>query len=89
MPNHVHVLIEVADDWTVSKIVQGWRSYTAHEANKILGRTGRFWQPEYFDRYIRNERHLSDTIAYIDTNPDKAGLKEWKWRALYRSTAAP
>ena len=85
MPNHVHVLIEVAEGWTVSKIVQGWRSYTAHEANRILGRTGRFWQPEYFDRHIRNERHLADTIAYIDTNPDKVGLKDWKWRAPCRS----
>ena len=81
MPNHVHVLVEVMGEWTISKIVQGWRSFTAHEANKILGRTGRFWQPEYFDRYIRNQKHLQDTISYIDGNPDDAGLVGWRWRA--------
>lgn len=90
MPNHVHVLIEVFGGWTVSRIVQGWRSFTAHALNSVLGRTGRFWQPEYFDRYIRNERHFHDTVAYIDANPGKAGLVDWPWRsASCRSADGP
>ena len=58
MPNHVHVLIEVKEGWTLSSIMHGWRSYTAHQANKILGRKGDFWMDEYFDRFIRSNGHL-------------------------------
>ena len=55
-------------------MVQGWKSFTAHAANILIGRTGRFWQPEYFDRAIRDERHLGNALQYIDENPVKAGL---------------
>ena len=83
MPNHVHVLIEVADGWSLSRILHGWRSFTANEANKLLGRTGRFWMEEYFDRYIRDERHFLNVQSYIRMNPVKAGLvadpAAWPW----------
>ena len=86
MPNHVHVLIEVKEGWTLSTIMHGWRSYTAHQANKILKRTGEFWMDEYFDRYIRDERHMNAVINYIDNNPYKAGLIDenqiWPWSSL-------
>ena len=79
MPNHVHVLIEVNEGWSLSRIMHGWRSYTAKEANRILGRTGRFWMEEYYDRYIRDDNHLQKTINYILNNPANAGLDEWPW----------
>lgn len=83
MPNHVHVLLELGSGWTLSRILHGWRSYTAKEANRILGRSGRFWMEEYFDRWIRNERHLAAEVAYILGNPVKAGLVDnadaWRW----------
>ena len=91
MPNHVHVLIEVKEGWTLSTIMHGWRSYTAHQANKILGRTGDFWMDEYFDRYIRDEKHLETVVNYIDNNPVKAGLVDeahkWPWCRLGMQSA--
>jgi REP element-mobilizing transposase RayT len=42
----------------------------------MLGRRGRFWQKEYFDRYIRNARHFAKVAAYIENNPVKARLCE-------------
>lgn len=87
MPNHVHILINVREDWTLSNIVRSWRSYTSHEANKLLDRTGRFWMPEYFDRYIRNVEHFNNVVQYIDKNPVKAGLvdrsEKWRWCSAY------
>jgi hypothetical protein len=58
------------------------KSFTAHEANRILDRKGRFWFPEPFDRYIRNHEHFKKTIRYIEGNPVKAGLceKPSDWR---------
>jgi putative DNA methylase len=50
------------------------KSYTAKEANRILGRTGRFWQPEYFDRVVRGIQQLRNAVEYVHGNPVKAGL---------------
>jgi len=40
----------------------------------MLDRVGRFWQKEYFDRFIRNPRQFAGTVAYIENNPVKANL---------------
>jgi REP element-mobilizing transposase RayT len=74
MPNHVHVLLAPAKGESLPGIVHSWKSFTAHRANAILGRQGPFWQREYFDRKIRNERHFNDAIVYIHNNPLKAFL---------------
>lgn len=81
MPNHVHVLIETQESHPLYRIVHSWKSYTAVMANRLLGREGPFWFREYFDRFVRNERHLTNVIRYIHDNPVKAGLvfeaREW------------
>ena len=41
------------------------------------------WQPDYYDRFMRNERHYNATVGYIHQNPVKAGLvaraEDWPW----------
>jgi len=74
MPNHVHVLIETILGHPLHKIIHSWKSFTAHKANDLLGRSGKFWFPDYFDRFIRNERHFYNIVLYIHENPVKAGL---------------
>jgi putative transposase len=85
MPNHVHVLAEVSDDVPLSKLVKTWKGASAAKANKLLGRKGTFWFREYWDRYIRDARHLHDVVRYIDRNPVKAGLAEKPEDWLYGS----
>jgi putative DNA methylase len=71
----------------MAAVVRSWKSFTANEANRLLGRAGTFWQPEYFDRYIRDEEHLGKAIRYIENNPVKAGLarlpEEWIFNSAY------
>jgi hypothetical protein len=71
-----------------SAIVHSWKSFTAHECNKVLDRTGRFWEREPFDRYIRNQRHFRNARIYIENNPVKAGLckepTDWTWSSARR-----
>jgi putative DNA methylase len=74
MPNHSHFLLTRFEDWKLEQIMHTHKSYTAHEANKYLSRTGKFWMDEYFDRYIRNTEHFQNTVRYIENNPVKAGL---------------
>lgn len=66
MPNHVHVIIETMDGYPLGEVLHSWKSFTAKEANKLLGRTGEFWMPDYYDRYIRDERHLAAAVAYVE-----------------------
>jgi REP element-mobilizing transposase RayT len=80
MPNHVHALLQIGRV-PLSKIVQNWKSIVAVEGNKLLGRTGRFWQPEYWDRFMRDDEQKHKAIRYIENNPVKANLcrapEEW------------
>jgi REP element-mobilizing transposase RayT len=88
MPNHIHALIESREGWPLARVVHSWKSYTSHQANKLLGRSGEFWFRDYFDRYIRNTEHLARAIDYIELNPVKARLvddrKEWRWSSAPR-----
>lgn len=83
MPNHVHTLFTPQSGVDLSQIAHSWKSFTANECNRILGRSGQFWQPEPFDRFIRNEQHFENAVRYIENNPVKAGLcdqaEEWPW----------
>ena len=92
MPNHVHVLVETVPGHTLSDVVQSWKSFTAKKANQILGQTGKFWMADYFDRYIRNEDHLTTVRRYIRENPVKAGLceraEEWRFGSAWVGTGA-
>ncbi len=76
MPNHVHVVCTPLHGHTLAAIAHTWKSYTATVANKVLGRNGPFWQREYFDRAIRDERHFRATVSYVEANPVVAGLCE-------------
>jgi REP element-mobilizing transposase RayT len=83
MPNHVHLLLTPKADVPLAEIMHSLKSYTAHQANKILNRVGKFWSKEYFDRYMRDYEHYVKTIAYIENNPVKAGLcknaSDWRF----------
>ena len=74
MPNHVHSLLTRFENYTLSDIMQSFKSITSHRANKIMRQSGQFWMLEYFDRYIRNAKHYKKTVEYIENNPVKAGL---------------
>jgi putative DNA methylase len=88
MPNHVHTLFTPGVGFKMSRVVHSWKSFTAHECNKTLGRTGQFWEREPFDRYIRNAKHFQNTVIYIENNPVKAGLcaraEDWQWSSARR-----
>ena len=79
MPNHVHVVVRPLDPWRLGGIIHSWKSFTATRANRLLHRSGPFWQREYFDRIIRDEEDLSATVKYVVENPAKAKLKDWNW----------
>jgi REP element-mobilizing transposase RayT len=82
MPNHVHVLVDVWET-PLAKLVQNWKSFVAGKANQLLGRSGAFWEREYMDTVVTNEKHRQTAVRYIENNPVKGGLvregKGWPW----------
>src|SRR5882724_2036221 len=68
MPNHVHVLIETRAQFPLASVLHSWKSFTGHEANKLLRLQGEFWQREYLDRFVRNAEHYERVVAYIEEN---------------------
>ena len=89
MPNHVHVLITTVATATLAEIEHSWKSYTAKQANRLLARSGQFWQKECFDRVMRNRRETAETKIYIEANPVAAGLcasiYDWPWSSAARN----
>jgi REP element-mobilizing transposase RayT len=79
MPNHVHVIFRLFPREALAEVIRSWKLFTARKANRILGRSGIFWQREYYDRLIREEVELDRAIRYVLSNPERAGLKGWKW----------
>jgi REP element-mobilizing transposase RayT len=79
MPNHVHVIFRLFPGQELANVVRSWKTYTARKANRLLGRSGTFWQREYYDRLIREDGELDRAIEYVLSNPERAGLVGWRW----------
>lgn len=77
MPNHVHLVFSLASNETLSRVMHSIKRYTAKEANAVLGRSGRFWQEEYYDHIVRNEKAYERIVDYVRSNPAQADLVEW------------
>jgi putative DNA methylase len=71
----------------LAKIMHSLKSYTANRANEILGRSGRFWQSESYDHWVRDAGELYRIVEYIHQNPVRPRLVEtpedWKWSTAY------
>ena len=81
MPNHVHL---VFTPWSMRRRTRSilwrrsWEQSKEHQhsfINRELGRTGRVWQTESFDRVLRSSESLVAKIAYIVENPVKKGCR--------------
>lgn len=74
--------IFTSDHPSLSRIMQSLKGSSSRECNRILSRTGQFWEHESFDHVVR-EGKFYQTIKYVLNNPIKAGLvrewREWRW----------
>jgi REP element-mobilizing transposase RayT len=93
MPNHVHVMIRVHRGQSLSRIVHSWKSFTAKVIARAERIPGRVWHPDYWDRFIRDEKHFRAAAAYILENPVKAGLVscagDWPWSSAAGAGGPP
>jgi len=64
---------------------EDWKRFTARRINKLVNRTGVFWQTDQFDHLVRSPQQFENFQKYIAKNPRKAGLADGK--SLYFSKA--
>ena len=88
MPNHVHVVVRPESPWNLSEVLKSWKNFTALNANRILGRTGRaFWQSESYDHCCRDDEDLARCCRYTIMNPVNARLcdamESWTWSSAW------
>ena len=74
MPNHLHILFRQTKN--LKKTIHEIKGASALQINRILGRTGTFWEKGYFDKAIRNEEHFERVYRYIANNAIKASLDD-------------
>jgi putative transposase len=85
MANHVHVLLLPKIE--PPRLLHGIKGASAREANRLLGRTGKSWQGESYDHWVRNDLEFERIVAYIHNNPVRAGLvarpEDYPWSSAF------
>jgi putative transposase len=71
MPDHVHLLIRLGEQVTLSKFMNGFKSYVGHELHQ-----GPIWQPGLWSEHIAGHEFLKQKLTYIHHNPVRAELVE-------------
>jgi putative transposase len=77
MSNHVHYLIEPAVAQSMPQIMHWLNWYSAMCFNRMLNRTGHFWEKRYHATGFPNTdiRRALNTLRYIHANPKVAGMQ--------------
>lgn len=77
MSNHVHYLIEPQQPEELPQVMHWLNWYTAMCFNRMLNRTGHFWEKRYHSSgFPRNDyRRALNTIRYIHANPKAANMQ--------------
>lgn len=77
MPNHVHVIVQPFPGIPLEEWLYSVKRFSARDVRAMLGdegaplRSGHLWQPESFDRVIRDGDELARVRRYIAENPAK------------------
>lgn len=74
MPDHLHWLVQLQTDVTLSNLMQAVKSVSSHTINRFLISDGRIWQAGYHDHAVRREEDVRAMARYVITNPLRAKL---------------
>ena len=74
MPEHLHLLIIPKSGFTISQIMLFIKKGSSRVIHIKENTNGHLWAKRFFDRGIRSEKELVETIEYIHYNPLKTRL---------------
>ncbi len=73
MPDHVHLVVSPSERCDVITFVGQFKNL-AQRAAWRLGVAGAFWQPRFWDHFVRNNEDLDSPIRCVLENPVRAGI---------------
>lgn len=74
MPDHLHLLIALGTEESLSGVVQKTKSNTARELKACNPRVEQVWAPAFHDRALRRDEDICGVARYLVLNPVRAGL---------------
>ncbi|MES2995262.1 MAG: DUF5107 domain-containing protein [Verrucomicrobiota bacterium] len=79
MPNHVHLILRPHSRYRLQEILSSIKSFSANEANKVIGKNGAFWQADSYDHIIRDADDFASQRTYLLKNPAVSHFADWPW----------
>jgi len=76
MPNHIHWLLELTGDESLSRVVGRMKGRASRRIGTSGLSSGKVWQPGFYDRALRRNEDLYSAAHYVLNNPVRAGLVE-------------
>jgi putative transposase len=75
------VIVRPEPPYELERILHSWKSFTANQLQRQFGRVGWVWHAEYYDRIMRSDGELLETVRYISDNPRERwpDLEEYPW----------
>ncbi|MGB1765458.1 REP-associated tyrosine transposase [Alloalcanivorax xenomutans] len=74
MPDHVHWVLRLKSDATLSAAVRKAKGITTLNWRALTACDGMLWQSGFYDRALRNDDDLVTLCRYVVANPLRAGL---------------
>src|SRR5205823_2951531 len=68
LSNHLHLIIEAANELALSRGMQGLEVRLARHINRALGRTGKLFADRYHARALRSPCEVRNAIRYVLCN---------------------
>ena len=85
MPDHLHVLLTLAEKTTIEKAIQMIKGSAAHRIGLEKPQTMPIWHAGFHDRWMRNAEEYRGCKRYIEQNPVEAKLSETPEAYAYSS----
>ncbi len=74
MPNHGHALIWPRPPQPISDALPDVKKVSAQRLHRARRTHGRFWQHQFWDRFVRNAKEFRERLDYMHMNPVRRGL---------------
>ncbi len=83
MPNHIHLVVEIPNENSISEVIKYVSSSYAMYFNKRYERAGHLFQGRFKSILVEKDTYLLELSRYLHLNPVKAGItkrpEDYKW----------
>ena len=87
MTNHIHLVVSPPEGDALAKALGRAHFLYAQYVNRLHRRSGHLWQNR-FHSCVLDDRHLVNTMAYVERNSVRVGIVRQAWEYPWSSAAA-